>query len=114
LLQETWSALEDAGYGERRLRAGTIGMFVGAEQGDYAELTGGEGGITAQHEAIMAARLAYLLDFSGPVLTVNTACSSGLTAAHQAGPHRDGQVRDALREWRLPRLRQAGRRHGPR
>ncbi|MET8560107.1 SDR family NAD(P)-dependent oxidoreductase [Streptomyces flaveolus] len=84
LLQETWSALEDAGYGERRLRAGTIGMFVGAEQGDYAELTGGEGGITAQHEAVMAARLAYLLDFSGPVLTVNTACSSGLTAAHQA------------------------------
>ncbi|EFL43489.1 mixed type I polyketide synthase [Streptomyces griseoflavus Tu4000] len=84
LLQETWHALEDAGYGERRLRAGTIGMFVGAEQGDYAGLTGGEGGITAQHEAIMAARLAYLLDFSGPVLAVNTACSSGLTAAHQA------------------------------
>ncbi|MBT2459199.1 SDR family NAD(P)-dependent oxidoreductase [Streptomyces sp. ISL-86] len=84
LLQETWRALEDAGYGERRLRAGTIGMFVGAEQGDYGDLTGGEGGITAQHEAIMAARLAYLLDFSGPVLAVNTACSSGLTAAHQA------------------------------
>ncbi|CAL9331680.1 SDR family NAD(P)-dependent oxidoreductase [Streptomyces sp. enrichment culture] len=84
LLQETWRALEDAGYGERRLRAGTIGMFVGAEQGDYSHLTGGEGGITAQHEAIMASRLAYLLDFSGPVLAVNTACSSGLTAAHQA------------------------------
>ncbi|MFE9722739.1 SDR family NAD(P)-dependent oxidoreductase, partial [Streptomyces sp. NPDC005794] len=84
LLQETWRALEDAGYGERKLRAGTIGMFVGAEQGDYPELTRGEGGITAQHEAIMASRLAYLLDFSGPVLAVNTACSSGLTAAHQA------------------------------
>ncbi|MEV5432439.1 SDR family NAD(P)-dependent oxidoreductase [Streptomyces sp. NPDC052701] len=84
LLQETWRALEDAGYGERRLRTGTIGMFVGAEQGDYSQLTGGEGGITAQHEAIMASRLAYLLDFSGPVLAVNTACSSGLTAAHQA------------------------------
>ncbi|NGO06588.1 SDR family NAD(P)-dependent oxidoreductase, partial [Streptomyces sp. HC44] len=84
LLQETWRALEDAGYGERKLRAGTIGMFVGAEQGDYPELTRGEGGITAQHEAILASRLAYLLDFSGPVLAVNTACSSGLTAAHQA------------------------------
>nr|QUJ23689.1 PKS [Streptomyces sp.] len=84
LLQETWHALEDAGYGERRLRAGTVGMFVGSEQGDYAGLTQGEGGITAQHEAIMASRLAYLLDFSGPVLAVNTACSSGLTAAHQA------------------------------
>ena len=80
LLQEAWRALEDAGYGERKLRAGTIGMFVGAEQGDYPELTGGEGGITAQHEAVMASRLAYLLDFSGPVLAVNTACSSGLVS----------------------------------
>ena len=84
LLQEAWRALEDAGYGERKLRAGAIGMFVGAEQGDYPNLTQGKGSITAQHEAIMASRLAYLLDFSGPVLAVNTACSSGLTAAHQA------------------------------
>ncbi|MGJ7907987.1 SDR family NAD(P)-dependent oxidoreductase [Actinopolyspora sp. H202] len=84
LLQEAWRALEDAGYGDRRLRAGAIGMFVGAEQGDYSDLTQGQSTITSQHEAIMASRLAYLLDFSGPVLTVNTACSSALTAAHQA------------------------------
>ncbi|MCX5214355.1 SDR family NAD(P)-dependent oxidoreductase [Kitasatospora sp. NBC_00240] len=84
LLQEAWRALEDAGYGDRRLRDGQIGMFVGAEQGDYLHLTQGEGSITAQHEAIMASRLAYLLDFSGPVLAINTACSSGLVAAHQA------------------------------
>ncbi|AUY48420.1 SDR family NAD(P)-dependent oxidoreductase [Streptomyces sp. CB01881] len=84
LLQEAWHALEDAGYGERRLRDEQIGMFVGAEQGDYLHLTQGEGSITAQHEAIMASRLAYLLDFSGPVLAINTACSSGLAAAHQA------------------------------
>ncbi|MEU9678027.1 SDR family NAD(P)-dependent oxidoreductase [Streptomyces parvus] len=84
LLQEAWRALEDAGYGEERLRAGAVGMFVGAEQGDYGHLTGGEGGITSQHEAIMASRLGYFLDFSGPVLAVNTACSSGLAAAHQA------------------------------
>lgn len=84
LLQEAWRALEDAGYGERRLRAGEVGMFVGAEQGDYPHLGGVRGGITAQHEAIMASRLAYLLDLSGPVLAVNTACSSGLAAAHQA------------------------------
>ena len=84
LLQEAWRALEDAGYGDDRLRAGVLGMFVGAEQGDYLHLSRGQGSITAQHEAIMASRLAYLLDFSGPVLSVNTACSSGLVAAHQA------------------------------
>ena len=84
LLQEAWRALEDAGYGARKLRDERIGMFVGAEQGDYLRLTGGEGTITAQHEGILAARLAYFLDFSGPVLAVNTACSSGLVAVHQA------------------------------
>ncbi|MEV7775551.1 SDR family NAD(P)-dependent oxidoreductase, partial [Kitasatospora sp. NPDC086791] len=84
LLQEAWRALEHAGYGRRRLRDEQIGMFVGAEQGDYLQVTGGEGSITAQHEAITASRLAYVLDFSGPVLAVNTACSSGLAAAHQA------------------------------
>lgn len=84
LLQEAWRALEDAGYGERKLRAERIGMFVGAEQGDYLHLTQGQGSVTAHHEAILASRLAYFLDFSGPVLAINTACSSGLVAAHQA------------------------------
>nr|QLG04868.1 PulG [Streptomyces sp.] len=84
LLQEAWHVLEAAGYGERRLRDERIGMFVGAEQGDYLHLNGGEGTITGHHEAILASRLGYLLDFTGPVLSVNTACSSGLVAAHQA------------------------------
>ncbi|WP_414169804.1 SDR family NAD(P)-dependent oxidoreductase [Streptoverticillium reticulum] len=84
LLQEAWHVLEAAGYGERKLRDERIGMFVGAEQGDYQHLGGGEGTLTGHHEAILASRLGYLLDFGGPVLAVNTACSSGLVAAHQA------------------------------
>ncbi|OEU94845.1 SDR family NAD(P)-dependent oxidoreductase [Streptomyces oceani] len=84
LLQEAWHVLEAAGYGARKLRDERIGMFVGAEQGDYQHLNGGEGTITGNHEAILASRLGYLLDFTGPVLAVNTACSSGLAAAHQA------------------------------
>ncbi|MFI1761426.1 SDR family NAD(P)-dependent oxidoreductase [Streptomyces sp. NPDC020800] len=84
LLQEAWHVLEAAGYGERKLRDERIGMFVGAEQGDYLHLGGGEGTLTGHHEAILASRLGYLLDFTGPVLAVNTACSSGLVASHQA------------------------------
>ncbi|MFB7615013.1 SDR family NAD(P)-dependent oxidoreductase, partial [Kitasatospora sp. NPDC056181] len=84
LLQESWRALEDAGYGAEQLRDNTMGMFVGAEQGDYQRLTGDEETLTSGHDGILAARLGYFLNFSGPVLSINTACSAGLAAVHQA------------------------------
>ncbi|WP_186320040.1 SDR family NAD(P)-dependent oxidoreductase [Paenibacillus sp. Y412MC10] len=84
LLQEAWRALEDAGYGEERLKSSTIGMFVGVEEGDYHLLTKEQGSITSNHNAILAARLSYVLNLSGPNMAINTACSSGLVAVHQA------------------------------
>ncbi len=39
LLQEPWNALEDAGYGAGQISTDKIGMFVGAEEGDYQYLT---------------------------------------------------------------------------
>ena len=84
LLQESWKALEDAGYGAEHIKAKKIGMFVGAEQGDYQFLAKGNSSITSNNNAILAARLAYFLNLSGPVMAIDTACSSGLVAAHQA------------------------------
>ena len=84
LLQESWRALEDAGYGSKQIQANKIGMFVGVEPGDYQLLTHGEGDVTSSSDAVLASRLAYFLNLNGPVLAVNTACSSGLAAAHQA------------------------------
>jgi acyl transferase domain-containing protein/acyl carrier protein len=85
LLQESFNALEDAGYGAIQLTTHKIGMFVGAEQGDYQFLAEGHGGnVTANHDAVLAARLSYFLNLRGPAMTINTACSSGLVAAHQA------------------------------
>lgn len=84
MLQEAWRALEDAGYGEERLKSSTIGMFVGVEEGDYHLLTKEQGSITSNHNAILAARLSYVLNLSGPNMAINTACSSGLVAVHQA------------------------------
>ncbi|MCP5052158.1 MAG: polyketide synthase, partial [bacterium] len=75
---------EDAGYGATQLKTSDIGMFVGVEEGDYQKLDQGADSITANHSAILAARLAYFLNFSGPTMAINTACSSGLVAAHQA------------------------------
>ena len=84
LLQECWKALEHAGYGRKHLERQTIGVFVGVEQGDYQHLAGSASGLTANHDGMLPARLAYFLDLRGPVMTINTACSSGLVALHQS------------------------------
>ncbi|WP_394849112.1 SDR family NAD(P)-dependent oxidoreductase [Pendulispora brunnea] len=87
LLQESFTALEDAGYGNPQRSTHRIGMFVGAEQGDYQTLlvrSGVENSATANHDAILAARLSYFLNLRGPAMTLNTTCSSGLVALHQA------------------------------
>ncbi|PXX69495.1 Acyl transferase domain-containing protein [Pseudomonas sp. LAMO17WK12:I10] len=83
LLEESWRALEDAAIGPRQLASHRVGVFVGLEEGEYFQL-GGAGSITANHSAIAASHLAYFLDLDGPVMTLNTACSSGLVALHQA------------------------------
>ncbi len=83
LLQEAWRALEDAGYGKTQITKQSVGMFVGVEQGDYQSLVD-DSPLTANHDGILAARLAYMLDLNGPALAINTACSSGLVAAHEA------------------------------
>jgi polyketide synthase PksN len=84
LLQESWNALEDAGYGAAKIKASKIGMFVGVEDGDYRLLVREKGNVTSNHNGILAARLSYFLNLKGPNIAINTACSSGLVAAHQA------------------------------
>jgi polyketide synthase PksN len=84
LLQESWRALEDAGYGSAQIKTSKIGMFVGVEEGDYRLLLKDKSSITSNHNAILSARLAYFLNLSGPNMAINTACSSGLVAVHQA------------------------------
>ncbi|SYX83882.1 Amino acid adenylation domain-containing protein (fragment) [Paenibacillus alvei] len=85
LLQEAWKALEDAGYGSKQLASNKIGMFVGVENNDdYSKISNQNGSITSNHHAIMAARLSYFLNLCGPNMAINTACSSGLVALHQA------------------------------
>lgn len=88
LLEECWKALEDAGQTPALLSACSVGTFVGVEEGDYQRLVPRTGhadvSITSQHNGILAGRLAYFLDLHGPTLAVNTACSSGLVALHQA------------------------------
>lgn len=85
LLQESWHALEDAGYPMKKVRGKNYGVFIGVEEGEYDYLTPNDkNSIISHHNGILAGRISYFLDLKGPNLAINTACSSGLVALHQA------------------------------
>ncbi|MCC6811463.1 MAG: amino acid adenylation domain-containing protein, partial [Deltaproteobacteria bacterium] len=89
LMQCVWEALENAGYVDER-RAGRIGTFASCARSAYwlgrtadpRFLT--MAGNTANATEFLATKLAYRLAFTGPAITVQTACSTGLVATHFA------------------------------
>ncbi|MEX3629148.1 MAG: SDR family NAD(P)-dependent oxidoreductase [Burkholderia sp.] len=92
ILQESWRALEDAGYDPSGFADGRLGVFVGAEPSGYWHET-----FTGASDAIVASRLSYFLDLKGPALVVNTGCSSSAVALHLACESlRSGETRVAL------------------
>ncbi|WP_175959406.1 amino acid adenylation domain-containing protein [Burkholderia pyrrocinia] len=105
LLETVWHALEDACLPPSRLRAefdGKVGVFIGAMHNDYP-LLGIEAGTPARlvdagaTPAGMANRISYHLDLRGPSLTVDTMCSSSLTAMQLAVEAlRAGRIRLAI------------------
>jgi acyl transferase domain-containing protein/acyl carrier protein len=90
LLEVAWEALEDAGELPPRLRGSSTGTFVGVSAGEYMLRQLASTASVSQHTvtgcspAVVAGRLAYLLDLRGPALSVDTACSSSLVAVHLA------------------------------
>lgn len=89
LLQSTYACAEDAGYAGR-MRSSDTGVFIGACGHDYARLIDEsaqpvdpyEG--TGNSQTVLANRISFNFDFSGPSVAVDTACSSSLFALHQA------------------------------
>jgi acyl transferase domain-containing protein/acyl carrier protein/SAM-dependent methyltransferase len=79
ILQESWKALEDAGYNPRNLANSPVGIFIGAEPSGYYYES-----FTGASDAIIASRLSYHLDLKGPAFVVNTGCSSSAVAIHLA------------------------------
>ncbi|HKP98487.1 MAG TPA: SDR family NAD(P)-dependent oxidoreductase [Fibrobacteria bacterium] len=79
VMQESWKAIEDAGYDPRKLAGSQTGIFVGAEPTGYV----GES-FTGFSDAIVASRLSYFLNLNGPAFVVNTGCSSSAVALHLA------------------------------
>ncbi|MFD9247692.1 SDR family NAD(P)-dependent oxidoreductase, partial [Streptomyces sp. NPDC059556] len=84
LLEHAWAVRDDAGLVGRR----DIGVFVGATYTHHRDTQGLEavGPHTAlgSMNAVLANRISYALDLTGPSQTVDTLCSSSLVALQQA------------------------------
>jgi|GEM_PF-3338886 len=88
-LEIAWQTIEHAGYAPRSPRSlsgGACGAFVGIGASDYfPQLPTPEAhSLLGNIGSGLTARLAYLLDWSGPSLAVDTACASSLTALYLA------------------------------
>uniref|UniRef100_UPI002147952D type I polyketide synthase n=1 Tax=Tahibacter caeni TaxID=1453545 RepID=UPI002147952D len=111
-LQQAWLAIEDAGYTRAALQGrddgpagglgGQVGVYVGMMYSEYAlfaaeaSLRGRRMGLTGSFASI-ANRVSYALDLHGPSMTVDTMCSSSLTAIHLACQDlRQGRTRLAI------------------
>ncbi len=102
-LETCWRALEHAGCPDRMVNDQPVGVFAGVRPSDY--LTPREGlevvpdalTLLGNDSAILASRVSHFLNLKGPNLSVDTSCSSSLTAIHLACRSlRDGECTMAL------------------
>ncbi|MDJ0790229.1 MAG: SDR family NAD(P)-dependent oxidoreductase, partial [Myxococcota bacterium] len=90
LLELGWTCLEDACIVPAALAGSSTGVFVGASNADYSRLLQRQGAAIQAHYAtgsalsVLANRLSYFFDLSGPSMLLDTACSSSLVALHAA------------------------------
>lgn len=88
LLEVAWQALQDACIPPSSLAKTRTGVFVGSMAVDYGDLTAHRPADihtgTGTSSSLLAGRLSYELDVSGPSVSVNTSCSSSLVAVQNA------------------------------
>lgn len=92
LLETSWEALERAGIAVRRSDRLSVGVYLGMMTSEYSERNEDRSDmsrvdpyyITGGGLSFGAGRVSYLMGFSGPVMGVETACSSSMTTLHLA------------------------------
>lgn len=87
-LETAWSSLEDAGYSVGNIKNTKTGVFVGKDGTntiDYKYITEYDPmRSSGTWEGILASRINYIFNLRGPAMVIDTACSSGLVAIHEA------------------------------
>ncbi|MEV5839734.1 SDR family NAD(P)-dependent oxidoreductase [Nocardia sp. NPDC052112] len=91
LMEVAWEAVEHAGLPIDRLRGSRTGVYVGAYAPDnlFREARPPEDAADSAYmfgnfTGTMVGRLAFGMDLRGPVMALNTMCSSGLVAVNTA------------------------------
>ncbi|AJR06626.1 type I polyketide synthase [Photobacterium gaetbulicola] len=96
LHQQCWHAMESAGY-VPSASADTIGLYLGASSSCNMDWMSRAADVVSGRELsdtmtlhtladrdFIATRIAYAIGLTGPAVTVQTACSTGLVATHMA------------------------------
>ncbi|MBQ9589587.1 MAG: aminotransferase class I/II-fold pyridoxal phosphate-dependent enzyme [Butyrivibrio sp.] len=102
LLLKTASELfVNSGKDEKAFEGTDTGVYIGVSNHDYASLFSDEDKdlyySTGNSSSIMANRLSYVFNLSGPSVAIDTACSSSLVALHMAaGAIRNGECKSAI------------------
>ncbi|UVM52811.1 amino acid adenylation domain-containing protein [Pseudomonas sp. B21-015] len=89
-LQTAWAAMEDAGYSRQLGDNGQqVGVYAGVMYSEY-QLLGAEASLRGERmgfagsSASIANRVSFCLNLQGPSLSLDSMCSSSLTALHLA------------------------------
>lgn len=86
-LEESWKALEHAGYAGKSIEGTRCGVFTGCNHADYMDLFDEdppEQAFWGSAVCVIPARISYYLNLLGPAVMVDTACSSSLVSIHMA------------------------------
>ncbi|MED1784018.1 edeine biosynthesis hybrid PKS-NRPS EdeI [Brevibacillus fortis] len=87
-LELAWETFEHAGYSEKMINGSPTGVFLGYcdNESQYQRVLKNidSSSLAGNVAAIIASRISYLLNLSGPSQLINTSCSSSLVALHQA------------------------------
>lgn len=89
VLRVSWRALEDGGINPDELTGHDVGVYVGASATGYgpdmAQFSAHSGHLLPGTAlSVISGRVAYTLGLAGPAVTVDTSCSSALSALHLA------------------------------
>lgn len=89
-LETSYEAIVDAGYDPATLRGRNVGVFIGSSESETDEAFNVDTdkidgyALVGCCRAMFSNRISYSLDFHGPSFTIDTACSSTMTALNQA------------------------------